>query len=124
MPNISTPEMIETRKSAVAQYARGLGTTAVAELYGVTRETVRRWCRVEGVKTPRPNPVLTPAEIERARTLIAEGASRSEAARTIGRSSQALAARGFAGWTAEQVSAHVSLTKSTENRMLGLRLTA
>ena len=124
MPNISTPEMLETRKRAVARYLEGTGTLEVAALHGVTRETVRRWIKMEGETVRRDTPPLTDAELAHARHLISAGASRSEAARTIGRSPRTLAAHGLAGWTAEQVSAHVSLTKSTENRMLGLRLTA
>lgn len=116
------PELLETRKRAVARYLDGTGTGELAELYNVTPETIRRWCRLANVKTPRPNPILTAEEVERARALINEGASRSEAARTIGRSPQALTARGLAGWAAEQISEHVSMIKSSAYSNLGLRV--
>lgn len=123
MANLPSPELIATRKRAVARYVAGAETRELAELYGVSSNTIRRWLELSGTPV-RPQRRIPRSAIEKARKMIAEGASRSEAARSVGCSEKGLKLHGLPGWTAEQISAHVSLIKSPAYRQLGLRLTA
>ena len=87
------------------------GATArqISEVMGCHRDSIARVRRRNGVTTP-PAPPLTTEEIERARLVIEDGGSLTEAARTIGRSRQALT-KHFpdAAWTPSQIGQHRAL---------------
>lgn len=84
---------------------QGCTAADIAAAMQISERTVVRIRRRVGVARPA-YPALTTGEIDTARLLLEDGASLAEAARTIGRSSDALAARfsGF-GWTAQQCGA-------------------
>lgn len=58
---------MNTRDAAVAHYLGCRNTAATAREFGVTRETVRSWCRARGIDTAgrrmRPRPDPTPEQV-------------------------------------------------------------
>jgi IS30 family transposase len=100
-------EHIHERRDRVATLTRA-GQTAlqIADELGVTPRTVQRIRSVVGIAKPKPPP-LADDEKRIARVLLDDGASITEAARTIGRSQRALRdAFPGRGWTQQQSGAY------------------
>lgn len=89
------------------------GATArqISEVMGCHRESVTRVLRRNGLTAP-PAPPLTDEEVERARRVIEDGGSLTEAARTIGRSRRAIRSRfPDAAWTRTQIGQHRAMLR-------------
>lgn len=94
------------RQAEVIKLARQGVTTAniVKAVRGVTATQVRRWRKEAGIASVEARPPLTAEQIERARQLMSDGASRAEAARSVGGTPDQLrhALPDLGGWTREQ----------------------
>lgn len=95
----------------IAMTRQGRTATEIAAVIGCHPDSVTRIRRRNGLTTPPPPP-LTDAEIETASALIMDGASITEAARTIGRSRHALTHRfPDSTWTPSQVGQHRAMLR-------------
>ena len=95
---------IEERRERVAAMTRREQTTRqIAEALRVTGRTVRRDRAAIGIAKPAPIPA-TEAQISRAHTLLIDGCSYADAARTVGLHPKTLRHHlpGY-GWTTEYV---------------------
>lgn len=97
MSAVSHEVATERRDRIVKLTARGWTAQEIADLLGVTARTVTRGRRAAGIAKPRHLP-MTDDEKRAAKTLLDDGASYEEVARTIGRSSKTLA-RHLPGYT-------------------------
>jgi DNA invertase Pin-like site-specific DNA recombinase len=98
------------RWARVAELTRqGLSAAMIAEMLKVTKRTVVRDRDKAGVIRPQwgGHPGMSPCELERARSMLEDGCSISEVARTLDRSYEAVRRR-FPEyvWTQQQVSEH------------------
>lgn len=109
-----TPFEIEQREERIiACFREGWGNRRIAEHFNVTDRTVTRWRTQHDARkwTNRPHP---PSERRRAEELLNEGASFSEAARTVGVSAKTIY-RWFPerhAWTREQVAEYVVMSRT------------
>ena len=95
---------IEERRDRVAAMTRQKRTTRqIAKALGVTGRTINRDRAATGIAQPSPIPV-TEAQINLARTLLIDGCSYADAARTVGLSPTTVIHHlpGY-GWTPEYV---------------------
>ncbi|HEY2066352.1 MAG TPA: helix-turn-helix domain-containing protein [Gemmatimonadaceae bacterium] len=99
-------DLLAERRARVQRLTHeGRTAKAIAVALGITPRTVQRIRGDLGIAKPKP-PILTDDEKRLAATLLDDGASYEEVARTIGRSAHAvrLAFPGR-GWTREQCGA-------------------
>lgn len=77
-------------QAAVAELTQQGWTAAqIADRLGIAKRTVQRYRARAGIAQTRA-PLATPAQIEQARALLADGCSIREAARTVGLSSHCI----------------------------------
>lgn len=102
----------EERRGQVAELSRqGMSVAQIAEKLKVTGRTVNRDRVRLGIAKPSPRP-LTEQELATVEEMLADGASLSEAARTVGRSVHTLFRRFKGrGWTAQQVGEYLQMLR-------------
>lgn len=107
-------ELAEERRARVAELTkRGMSASLIADILKVTDRTVVRDRKVAGISQPGPR-LLTPEEVEVVERLLDDGASLTEAARTIGRNRASLHHNNrFKGraWTRQQVADYAALRR-------------
>lgn len=101
---MSAPEDVAAARTRVYELTRtGHSAREIAAQLGITTRTVIRHRRATGCAEPVPVP-LTPRQEADARRLLDDGASLTEAARTVGCSQRALYRRWpDAAWSGDQV---------------------
>lgn len=117
MSNHASPEKLATRARAVKMYTDSdLTVPEIAQEFSVSEKTIQYWAKTAGV--PRRGPArLTPEILAKAHELVADGASRNEAARTLGVSGRGLAAHGIPGWSAETLSNYMKTIKAHRTQL-------
>ena len=119
MANIASPEKLAIRARAIRLYTDSdLTVPEIAREFNVSTKTIRYWAKIAGVPLRGRGPI-PPEIIAKAHELVADGASRNEAARTLGVSSQALRGHNVAGWSLETISDYMKTIK-THRTQLGL----
>ena len=102
----STPAQKAARREVIVKLARqGVATkNIIRQVNGTNEQEVRRIRREEGLNNT-VRPPITAEQIERARQLMLDGTSRSEAARSVGATDDQLkrALPDLKGWTREQM---------------------
>ncbi|OBF68447.1 hypothetical protein [Mycolicibacterium fortuitum] len=89
----------------------GKSISWIAKRIGCSERTVERVREKQGITKPRV-PALTPEQVSRAESLLDDGVSYAEAARTIGCTPRALNARfPGRGWSGRQRGQHVATLK-------------
>lgn len=107
---IVDPEVVEFRRAVVVQLTReGWSAAQIGQRLGITDRSVLRHRAKAGVSLTGPATPLSADELEWVRELLADGCSRNEAARTVGRATSTIA-RYFpdSGWSREQTNAYLA----------------
>lgn len=109
-----TREVSAANDAKVAEMTRrGYTAREIAQALGVTMRTVTRSRRRTGVSTS-PRYWMTDDEIAAARTLLEDGCSFAETARTLGRGASTIAAHfPGRGWTQDQVVEYATWRRET-----------
>lgn len=117
MANIASPEKLAIRARAIRLYTDSdLSVPEIAREFNVSTKTIQYWAKAAGVPLRGPAPI-TPETLAKAHALVADGASRNEAARTLGVSGRGLADRGVPGWTPETLSNYMRLIKPHQHKL-------
>lgn len=96
MPQCSPATAQERREKVVTMTRAGMSAAEIALHLGIAQRSVVRIRKRCGIAKPKPPP-LTAEELAVAKALLEDGASRAEAARSIGRNQSAIE-HAFPGW--------------------------